>query len=125
VQAFSTTRSWPDLVAFYRDFPVLGPPMVALAQHVDRSPYASKIHGLTMHEKLLVAQTADVYADQELVLVAPFFDHVLLTVLERGVHTPQRALLVDARRDDPLARRVPPSEIVDAFERILSAKRWI
>jgi len=104
---------------------ILGPPMLTLVDHVVRAPYAESIFAFTSHARLVVAQTHEIYPDQEIVIVQPAIDDVLLTVFERGSLTPQTSLLTDSRRDDPLARRVPHAGLLAAFERLLSAKNWI
>jgi hypothetical protein len=119
-----TASPWSAIAETYRATPILGPPMTTLLEHVARAPYAQCIFGFTSMATLVVAQTHEIYPDQEVVIVQPAIDDVLLTVFERGSLTPQTSLLTDSRRDDPIARRVAHGELVAAFERLLSAKHW-
>jgi hypothetical protein len=117
--------AWSVVAETYRAMSILGPPMLALVDHVARAPYAGRIFGFVSNATLVVAQTNEVYPDQEVIIVQPAVDDVLLTVFERGSLTPQTSLLTDSRREDPLAQRVTHAGLVAAFERLLSAKHWI
>ena len=122
---WSLSRPWPALAEQYRGMPILGPPMTTLVDHVARADYAQRVFAFTSMVTLIVAQTHEVYPDQEVIIVQPAVDDVLLTVFERGMLTPQKSLLSESHRDDPIARRVPHGELIAAFERLLSAKHWI
>jgi hypothetical protein len=53
-----TSSPWRDVAESYRAMPILGPPMIALTEHVMRAPYAQRIFGFTTHATLVVAQNA-------------------------------------------------------------------
>jgi hypothetical protein len=125
VRPWRTSSPWPVVAETYAAMPILGPTMCALADHVARAPYGSRVFGFVTSATLVVAQTSEVYPDQEVIIVQPAVDDALLTVFERGSLTPQTSLLTDSRRDDPIARRVRHDALIAAFERLLGDKHWI
>ena len=110
------TRPWKALAERYRWTPAFEP-MAVLIEHVAAAPYADRLFGYTSMHTLVIAQTAEVYATQEVVRVEYSDETFLITCQERG-------LMEDVPENDPIARRVPIDQAIAAFERLLRAKRW-
>jgi hypothetical protein len=109
--------SWATIAEHFRRVPGLDP-MVELVEHIASAPYAAKLFGATSMHTLVIAQTSEIFDDQDIVRVEAIGSDLMIGCQEHGWRF---------RLDMEAAttRRVRGAEGVAALQRILEAKRWI